>query len=427
MRYTRSVQRVLALAVVLAPSLAAADPTPPEPPVELGGFLGPRFFSSISALGYIDDAPYHPMLDNTVELGGRVSRQFIFPWLYPELELAIAPTQTNAIGGASAATVLWLEPRAQIRFELIPNGRIHPFVLVGGGAPLALSSARKTFDSGVSGDGYVGGGFRFDTGKGFAMRLDARLAFVPGVQASTGDNKLGYEGDINLGFELPIGGPPGPAAKHVEVAASPTADRDGDGIPDALDKCPDRPEDKDGFEDQDGCPDIDDDHDGVLDIADKCPKEPETYNGFEDEDGCPDTVPADVAALKGTIEGLLYAEGETAVRDSALPTIKKIAKVMADHPGIRIVVVGHTDKEEAKAFATPPADGQPAPDLATLSTELAHARAEAVRQALVAAGVKQERVIVEGVGAEEPVADDATARGRLANRRVELKLYVAHQ
>jgi outer membrane protein OmpA-like peptidoglycan-associated protein len=421
------VRRVLALAVVLAPSLAAADPPQSdEPPVELGGFLGPRIFSQISALGYIDNAPYHPMLDNMVELGGRVSREFIFSWLYPEFELGVVPTETNAIGGAAAATVLWMEPRAQLRFELVPRGRFHPFMLIGAGAPVALSSARKTFDSGVSGDGYAGAGFRFETGKGFAMRVDARLAVVPGVEPITGDNKLGFEGDFNLGIEFSLGsGPAMPLVKHVDTAQGPQPDRDGDGIPDAIDKCPDRPEDKDGFEDADGCPDIDDDRDGVLDIADKCPKEKETYNGFEDEDGCPDTVPADVEAIKGTIEGLLYADGETAVRDSAQPALKKIMKAMVDHPSIKIVLVGHTDKEEAKAFATPPADGQPAPDLATLATELAHARAEAVRQALVALGVPVQRIVVDGVGSEEPVADDATAKGRLANRRVELKLFVA--
>jgi outer membrane protein OmpA-like peptidoglycan-associated protein len=422
------VRWVFALAIVLAPGVAAADPPPPQDdaPVLIGGFLGPRIFSQISALGYIDNAPYHPMLNNMVELGGRISRQFIFSWLYPEFELAVVPTQTDTVGGASAATVLWFEPRAQIRFELVPSGRFHPFMLIGAGAPVALSSARKTFDSGVSGDGYAGAGFRFETGKGFAMRLDARLAVVPGVEESTGDNKLGFEGDFNLGVEFAVGGRREVTlVKHVDTAQGPQADRDGDGIPDAIDKCPDRPEDKDGFEDADGCPDIDDDRDGVLDIADKCPKEKENYNGFEDEDGCPDTVPADVEAIKGTMEGLLYAEGETAVRDSAQPTLKKIAKVMADHPSIKIVLVGHTDKDEAKAFATPPADGQPAPDLATLATELAHARAEAVRQALVAVGVPVQRIVVDGVGAEEPVADDATAKGRLANRRVELKLFVA--
>ncbi len=98
----------------------------------------------------------------------------------------------------------------------------------------------------------------------------------------------------------------------------PDYDNDGDGIPDLKDKCPMEAEDKDGFQDEDGCPDPDNDKDGILDakdkcpliaqgidgkdgcpnldkdndgipdISDKCPNEPEDKDGFEDEDGCPD-------------------------------------------------------------------------------------------------------------------------------------------
>src|SRR5580692_6116042 len=68
-------------------------------------------------------------------------------------------------------------------------------------------------------------------------------------------------------------------------------DRDGDGIKDDVDQCPDEPEDRDGFQDEDGCPeesDGDRDGDGILDSKDKCPDVPEDRDGFEDEDGCPD-------------------------------------------------------------------------------------------------------------------------------------------
>jgi len=68
----------------------------------------------------------------------------------------------------------------------------------------------------------------------------------------------------------------------------PDPDNDQDGIPDALDKCPNQPEDKDGFQDEDGCPDPDNDKDGIPDLQDKCPNEPEDMDGFEDYDGCPD-------------------------------------------------------------------------------------------------------------------------------------------
>jgi outer membrane protein OmpA-like peptidoglycan-associated protein len=70
-------------------------------------------------------------------------------------------------------------------------------------------------------------------------------------------------------------------------------DRDGDGIKDDVDKCPDDPEDRDGFQDEDGCPDPDNDQDGILDKNDACPNDPETKNGIADEDGCPDGIDGD--------------------------------------------------------------------------------------------------------------------------------------
>ena len=68
----------------------------------------------------------------------------------------------------------------------------------------------------------------------------------------------------------------------------PVVDRDKDGIDDDRDGCPAEPEDIDGFEDGDGCPDVDNDKDGVLDINDTCPTLAEDRDGFQDENGCPD-------------------------------------------------------------------------------------------------------------------------------------------
>jgi OOP family OmpA-OmpF porin len=68
----------------------------------------------------------------------------------------------------------------------------------------------------------------------------------------------------------------------------PVYDTDGDKITNDVDKCPQEPEDKDGFEDEDGCPDLDNDNDGVVDAKDNCPNNTEDADGFEDGDGCPD-------------------------------------------------------------------------------------------------------------------------------------------
>src|SRR3990170_1847108 len=78
----------------------------------------------------------------------------------------------------------------------------------------------------------------------------------------------------------------------------PVQDTDNDGIADDSDGCPTQAETVNGFEDLDGCPDViplkDTDGDGITDSLDKCPTQTETMNGFEDSDGCPDTPPVNV-------------------------------------------------------------------------------------------------------------------------------------
>ncbi|WP_228559412.1 MULTISPECIES: Ig-like domain-containing protein [Myxococcus] len=92
------------------------------------------------------------------------------------------------------------------------------------------------------------------------------------------------------GFRLLAGFSYSPEPSREPTQAAPV-DTDGDGILDIDDACPTEPEDKDGFQDEDGCPDPDNDADGIPDTADTCPNEPETVNGFEDTDGCPDVAP----------------------------------------------------------------------------------------------------------------------------------------
>jgi hypothetical protein len=70
----------------------------------------------------------------------------------------------------------------------------------------------------------------------------------------------------------------------------PDDDNDQDGIPDDYDDAPLEPEDFDGFQDGDGKPDPDNDRDGILDLYDLCPDEPEDYDGYQDTDGCPEEL-----------------------------------------------------------------------------------------------------------------------------------------
>jgi hypothetical protein len=64
-------------------------------------------------------------------------------------------------------------------------------------------------------------------------------------------------------------------------------DRDDDGVPDDVDECPDLPEDRDGIQDKDGCPEDDADGDEIPDAVDACPEVKGTANSDPKKNGCP--------------------------------------------------------------------------------------------------------------------------------------------
>jgi outer membrane protein OmpA-like peptidoglycan-associated protein len=122
---------------------------------------------------------------------------------------------------------------------------------------------------------------------GFNTDLDASPLELNGgvrVQATRAISVLAGGG---AGLVRGIGSPG--LRMFVSVGWSPDfRDSDGDGIGNDKDKCPLLAEDKDGFEDSDGCPDDDNDGDKREDSIDKCPNEAEDLDGFEDDDGCPE-------------------------------------------------------------------------------------------------------------------------------------------
>ncbi len=74
----------------------------------------------------------------------------------------------------------------------------------------------------------------------------------------------------------------------VSYGATVDEDSDSDGIIDEIDACPAQPEDEDGYQDDDGCPETDNDLDNFPDDEDPCPNDAEDLDDFEDDDGCPE-------------------------------------------------------------------------------------------------------------------------------------------
>jgi OOP family OmpA-OmpF porin len=126
-----------------------------------------------------------------------------------------------------------------------------------------------------------------------AIALTPKFGSAPESPAALGLSARYTPGAVSFiaGAELPLDGAVGaPSVRAVlGIGWAPRVhDEDQDGIPDDVDQCPELAEDKDGFEDKDGCPDFDNDDDGVPDDSDRCPTEKEDADGFEDQDGCPD-------------------------------------------------------------------------------------------------------------------------------------------
>jgi outer membrane protein OmpA-like peptidoglycan-associated protein len=197
------------------------------------------------------------------------------------------------------------------------------------------------------------------------------------------------------------------------LSNAPPPDADFDGLPDSQDKCPREV----GPESNGGCPETpppppppdpnaDTDHDGVVDSADRCPRQPETKNGYQDDDGCPDEVPLAVQQFAGTIDGIVFVPGSADIDPKSFVVLNKAADVFRKFPDVRVEISGHTDNVGNEA----------------MNTNLSRRRAESVKAWFVKNGVVPTRLVAVGHGPTKPIADNKTKDGKAKNRRVEFKL-----
>jgi OOP family OmpA-OmpF porin len=191
--------------------------------------------------------------------------------------------------------------------------------------------------------------------------------------------------------------------------AGPPGDADGDGIVGEADLCPGAAEDRDNFEDGNGCPDPDNDLDNLPDGADDCPNEPETYNGKDDEDGCPDDLDvfADVGPDIDIPDALYYKSGKEMVSKDWLPVLDVIAKLLIGHPEILKVEIGaHTDAQGTEAH----------------NLGVSRQIAAAVFDYLVQKGVDPKVLSAAGYGEACPRNLGAVKKSFSKNKRVEFKI-----
>lgn len=173
----------------------------------------------------------------------------------------------------------------------------------------------------------------------------------------------------------------------------PIPDTDKDGINDEDDKCPTVP----GLARYQGCPATDTDNDGVPDEEDKCP----TVAGPKENNGCPT-----LAAYKFDAKKVQFVIGSATLTKEAKVELDKGVQIMNEHPDLKVSVEGHTDNTGDANF----------------NQKLSERRAAAVKDYVVKKGISADRLVTSGYGQTRPIADNKTAAGRAANRRVEFKV-----
>jgi OOP family OmpA-OmpF porin len=441
------------LAAVVIASLTSASVA--SAGVELGGTAGLHTFSEDSDLGVVtgpDDmpSPNATSLKNSALFGIRLGVYFGTK-LGVEVEGGAIPTEPRSV----LFDIWMIAARGQVIYQLRAEKQgnvLIPFALAGAGLLQIVDVGPVENENIVKKDSkitpYLGIGAKYRTGNGWGIRADLRGLAMPKTGGGIAPE---IEGLVSIYKEFgrkepPKKEEPKPLPKDEDpdkdgiIGAKdecpdkaedidqfedengcPDEDNDKDGVLDlAPDKCPTEIEDKDGFKDEDGCLDADNDEDGVLDAADQCKDKQETRNGFQDEDGCPDEIPETLKKFTGAIQGINFKVNDAALAPGSNAILDKAVAVLAEFKDVKLEIQGHTDDVPLRAggkFAD--------------NTALSQARAETVKAYFVSKNIAAERLVAKGYGDSAPIEDPKTLKGpalntaRTKNRRVEFKLVQA--
>lgn len=385
---------------------------PQRDTLEVGFYLGGFFLPKRHGLWDAGFGP-RPSLQRGAFAGGVRVAYNVLSFLGVSLEVGGMPGRSPSEGAKTSMYTFRMLVFGQLPY------RVTPTLALGGGLVGLRATPRILHD--LDSAFVWGPGLKIHANQWLAMRVDGRHIVTPGEGASP----RSY-GELVFGLDLTV--------RLRRLVRPRKLDRDDDGLYDRDDACPfeaadtddgcptDRDADNDGVPDTrdrcpkewgdgaGGCPVPDTDGDGVLDGKDECETEPETHNAFKDADGCPDEAPAVPPAalqqLTGVIEGITFDSSASTIRPSSRAVLDKVVKTLKDNPTVRIEIVGHTDDAGAREA----------------NVALSQARAEAVKQYLVDAGVEGDRLKTRGEGPDAPIADNGTKAGRAKNRRIEFKV-----
>ncbi|MEZ4364287.1 MAG: OmpA family protein [Kofleriaceae bacterium] len=409
----------LLLSAALAAPLFAVHHDARADGLEAGATAGGHVFSSNSELG-VPDRMGGPSPQPSVLLGGRLGYAFLTNFA-AELELFLIPT----VDDAESRGALVFGARTQMRYQpfgdTLMGGKLHPFILAGYGF-LAVRTDADQLKNDSDPALHWGLGTHYALTRSMDLRIDAKHLVVPDRSKDGATSNFEFTAGLTWRFGRSAGASTsshttvatapeaaaapsaptstgaaeiaaGPAGPGPAPAATPETDDDGDGLFGAQDACPTQAEDRDGFEDEDGCPDPDNDQDGIADANDRCPNEAEAANGYNDEDGCPEASHPDFGDI-------LFARNSDGFSGEAAVQLDTAFRALQANVALRLELGGHSSTDE--------------------SSKISLRRAQTVKDYFLRRGVAPERLRVLGYRAERPFTTDRNNKAR--NRRVVMRL-----
>lgn len=308
-----------------------------------------------------------------------------------------------------------------IKYNILQNTKLDPFVEIGGGYTWVDEIGAGTVNGGI------GLSYWFTENVGLTLQTQYKHVFedygvehfqhLAGLSIKFGGTDTDGDGIYDKDDACP------------EVAGleafNGCPDSDGDGIEDSKDSCPDQAGSKElnGCPDADGdgvadnkdecpneagpaenkgCPWADSDKDGVLDKDDQCPE----VAGTVANSGCPEVTEEVQKQLNDYARTILFDTGKSSIKAESTSVMVDIIQILNEYPNAKFTVEGHTDSVGSNK----------------LNQQLSEKRANAVRDFLIEKGIGADRLTAIGYGEDKPIATNNTRAGRKQNRRVEINL-----
>jgi OmpA-OmpF porin, OOP family len=222
------------------------------------------------------------------------------------------------------------------------------------------------------------------------LDADDKCPDVAGIAALQGCPDSDGDGITDADDKCPT------VAGFARYQGCPIPDTDKDGINDEEDKCVNEP----GFARYQGCPIPDTDKDGVNDEEDKCINEAGPASNF----GCPVIEEAIIKRINAAAKNVFFATGSAKLLAKSFKPLNDVVKILNENPTYNLQIDGHTDN-------TGKADK---------NQTLSENRAASVMAYITSKGITEDRLASAGYGQDKPAADNKTAAGRAKNRRVEM-------